>query len=80
MSRIAGLIAIAFTGLIAAGALDYGSFRRLAVVTAALFVAGDLVAALGIRNPAHRAESVAPQAMAQCRGRITAPPVGPLTR
>ncbi|MCW2654297.1 MAG: stp 4 [Mycobacterium sp.] len=74
VSRIAGLIAVAVTGLIASGAMTYGSFRRVALVTAALFLAGGLVSAWGIRNQPHRTEAVAPEALARCRDRITAPP------
>ncbi len=76
VSRIAGLLAVAFTGVIASGALDYDSFRRLAFVTAALLVAGGLVSGIGIRNPERPTKPVEPQAMARCRDRITAPPGG----
>ncbi len=76
VSRIAGLIAVAFAGVIAQGAMDYDSFRRLALVTAALFLVGGLVSAVGIRNPQQPAEPVAPEALAECRDRITAPPGG----
>lgn len=74
VSRIAGLIAVAFTGLIASGAMTYDSFRRVALVTAALFLAGGLVSAWGIRSQPQRTEAVAPEALARCRDRITAPP------
>ena len=40
VSRIAGLIAVAFAGVIAGSALDYDSFRRLAAATAGLFAVG----------------------------------------
>jgi hypothetical protein len=76
VARIAGLIAVAVTGLIAGGALDYASFHRLAVVTAAVFVAGGVVSASGVRNPAHAPDPVSPQAIACCRDRVTAPPGG----
>jgi MFS family permease len=74
VSRLAGLIAVAFAGVIAGGAMDYRGFARLAVVTAALFLAGGVVSALGIRNPVQPAEPVRPEAMACCNDRVTAPP------
>jgi EmrB/QacA subfamily drug resistance transporter len=73
VSRIAGLIAVALAGVIAAGAMDFDSFRRLAVVTAALFAVGGVVAAIGIRNPV-KPKPVADQAIAQCCDRAGAPP------
>ncbi|HZA08563.1 MFS transporter [Mycobacterium sp.] len=74
VSRLAGLIAVAFAGVIAGGALDYGSFLRLAAVTAAAFLLGGIVSALGIRNPAQAPEPVRPEDMACCNDRVTAPP------
>ena len=74
VSRIAGLIAVALAGVIAGGALDYGSFRRLALVTAALFAVGGVVAAIGIRNPAKQVTPVAAEAIAQCADRAGTPP------
>jgi flagellar motor component MotA len=74
VSRIAGLIAVALAGVIAGGALDYGSFRRLALVTAALFAVGGVVAAIGIRNPTKPVRPVAADAIAQCSDRAGVPP------
>ena len=74
VSRIAGLIAVALAGVIAGGALDYGSFRRLALVTAGLFAVSAVVAAIGIRNPAKPVKPVAAEAIAQCADRAGAPP------
>ena len=74
VSRIAGLIAVALAGVIAGGALDYGSFRRLALVTAALFAVGGVVAAIGIRNPTKPVRPVAAEAIAQCSDRAGVPP------
>jgi EmrB/QacA subfamily drug resistance transporter len=74
VSRLAGLIAVAFAGVIAGGAMDYRSFPRLAAVTAVLFLAGGVVSALGIRNPVQRPEPVRPEVMACCQDRVTAPP------
>jgi EmrB/QacA subfamily drug resistance transporter len=76
VSRIAGLIAVALAGVIAGGTLDFDSFRRVALVTAALFSLGGVVAAIGIRNPVKPAEPVVAEAMAQCRDRAAAPPGG----
>lgn len=74
VSRLAGLIAVAFAGVIAGGALDYSSFLRLTSVTAALFVAGGIVSALGIQNPTPPPEPLQPEAIARCNDRVTAPP------
>jgi EmrB/QacA subfamily drug resistance transporter len=74
VSRIAGLIAVAFAGEIAGGALDYDSFRRLAVATAGLFAVGGLIAAIGIRNPAKPAKPVAAEAIARCADRAAGLP------
>jgi EmrB/QacA subfamily drug resistance transporter len=76
VSRISGLIAVAIAGLIAGGALNHTSFRRLALVTAALFAAGGVVAAIGIRNPSQPSKPVEPHVMAHCCDRVTAPPHG----
>jgi EmrB/QacA subfamily drug resistance transporter len=74
VSRLAGLIAVAFAGVIAGGALNYGSFLRLAVVTGALFLVGGIVSGIGIRNPVKRPEPVRPEVAACCHDRVTAPP------
>lgn len=74
VSRLAGLIAVAFTGVIAAGTLGYGSFLRLAAATAGLLVLGGIVCGLGIRNPIQRPGQIRPQAIAPCRDRVMAPP------
>lgn len=74
ISRIAGLIAVACTGIIVGGTLDTASFHRVLVVTAALFIVGGVVAAIGIRNHGHHPEQVAVTAAAQCCDRSTTPP------
>ena len=51
VARVAGLIAIAVVGVILAGPLDVDGFRRVLIVTAALFFAGGIVSLVGIRNP-----------------------------
>ncbi len=54
VSRVAGLIAVALAGVLLGGVLDYGSFRRIMVVTAVLCVVGGIVSAVGISNDAVR--------------------------
>ena len=51
VSRVAGLVAIAFLGVVAAGELDVDGFHRVLIVTAALLIGGGLVSLVGIRNP-----------------------------
>lgn len=70
VSRIAGLIAVAFAGTIVGGALGYGGFRRAMLVTALLFAVGGVVSWFGIRNRTVAAVS-APDAAA-CADRPTA--------
>ncbi|WP_101949564.1 MFS transporter [Mycobacterium sp. 3519A] len=50
VARIAGLIAIAFTGVILGGTVDFAGFRHGALVTATLFVVAGVVSAIGISN------------------------------
>ncbi|MEP6979829.1 MAG: MFS transporter [Nakamurella sp.] len=50
VSRVAGLVAIAFAGVIAGGALDLDGFHRLVAWTAGLLILSGVVAALGITN------------------------------
>ena len=57
VSRVAGLIAVAFAGVLLGGVLDYGSFRRIMVITAVLFLLGGIVSAVGISNAAVRARA-----------------------
>lgn len=52
VARVAGLIAVACTGIIVGTALDLDGYRRAALATAALLVVGGIVALVGIRNPA----------------------------
>ncbi|MCX7522067.1 MFS transporter [Microbacterium sp. STN6] len=51
VSRVAGLVTIALAGIIAGGALDVDGFRRIALTTAALMLAGAIVSFIGIRTP-----------------------------
>jgi EmrB/QacA subfamily drug resistance transporter len=75
MSRIAGLIAVAFTGLIVGGTIDFDGFRHGAIVTAALFAMAGVISAVGIRNDQGDYSGVSPVATAQCLDRVTPPPV-----
>jgi EmrB/QacA subfamily drug resistance transporter len=51
ISRIAGLIAIAFVGVIVGSQLTVESFHRGLLVTAVLLIVGGVVSLVGIRNP-----------------------------
>jgi len=59
VSRIAGLVAIAFVGVIVGPTLDVNSFHRGLIVTAVLLIAGGIVSWIGIQNPAKKTEAVA---------------------
>ncbi|MGZ8747636.1 MAG: MFS transporter [Mycobacterium sp.] len=74
LSRIAGLIAIAFTGVIIGGAVDFAGFRQGMVVTAGLFAIAGLISAVGIRNDQCHLERVSPESAAPCHDRTTPPP------
>jgi EmrB/QacA subfamily drug resistance transporter len=50
VARVAGLVAVAFAGVVIGEGLTVDSFHRAIVVTAALLVAGGLVSFAGIRN------------------------------
>lgn len=50
VSRVAGLLTVAFAGIITGGVLDVASFHRALLVTAALLVVGGLLSLAGIRN------------------------------
>jgi len=52
VARVAGLLAIASLASIVGGTLDLDGFHRAAIVAAALLVAGAVVSAVGVRNPA----------------------------
>ena len=74
VSRLAGLVAVACMGLIAAGTLTEASFLRLVQVSAVLFIAGAVVCVVTITNPVDRAESVPCDVAALCRDRAGAQP------
>ncbi|MCU1549622.1 MAG: family efflux transporter permease subunit [Glaciihabitans sp.] len=50
VSRVAGLIAIAFVGLIVGQQLDVDGFHRGLIVTATLLITGGVVSVIGIQN------------------------------
>jgi len=58
---------VALAGVILGGVLDYGSFRRVMVVTAVLFVAGGVISALGITNKPAAHSDVTAAAAAGCQ-------------
>ncbi len=74
VSRIAGLIAIAFTGVIIGGTVDFEGFRQGMLVTAGLFALAGLISAVGIRNDQCDIDRVSPQLAAPCHDRATPPP------
>lgn len=81
-SRIAGLIAIAFLGVIVSagqvtgsGAMDLDGFRQGCVVVAVLFAIAGSGAAVGISNASHDIGRVTVPAAAACQDRA-APPSG----
>lgn len=84
VSRIAGLIAIALTGVIVGtggGAMDFEGFRRGALVVAGLLVVAGVVSAIGIRNTTTAVFDEMPvQAAAQCHDRAAPPPGHPVPR
>ncbi|WP_167509491.1 MFS transporter [Corallococcus llansteffanensis] len=55
ISRVAGLIAIALTGLIVGPRLDVAGFHRAMITTAVLLMLGGVISAVGIRNPPRKA-------------------------
>jgi EmrB/QacA subfamily drug resistance transporter len=74
ISRVAGLIAIAFTGVIIGGAVDFDGFRQGALVAAGLLAVAGVISALGIRNEECDFERVTPESEAGCLDRATPPP------
>jgi hypothetical protein len=68
VSRVAGLVAIAFAGTVIGPTLGLESFERAMVVSAVLLFVGAVVSAVGVssREPAPSA----PEAVAACHDRI----------
>jgi EmrB/QacA subfamily drug resistance transporter len=50
VARVAGLVTVAFAGVITGGVLDVTTFHRALLVAAALLVVGGLLSLVGIRN------------------------------
>lgn len=74
ISRIAGLIAIAFTGVIVGGSMDFAGFRRGVCVVAVLLVVAGLISWAGIRNDECDYSRVSTKAAAGSHDRATPPP------
>ena len=84
VSRIASLIAIAFTGVIISlgkrsdgngvSAVDFAGFRQGALVAAALFAVAGLISAIGIRNAECDFDRVSQANEARCHDRTPPPP------
>ena len=84
VSRISGLIAIAFPGLIislgdrsdgnAVSAVDFAGFRRGVLVAAVLFAVAGVISAVGIRNTQSDMTRVTEETAASCHDRATPPP------
>jgi len=55
VARIAGLLTVAFVGVIVGANLDLQGFRHALFITALLLVGGGIVSGIGIRNRGHRA-------------------------
>jgi formate hydrogenlyase subunit 3/multisubunit Na+/H+ antiporter MnhD subunit len=62
VSRVAGLIAIAFLGLVIGPHVDLSGFHRTLVLTAALLILGGVVSVIGIQNVKRAAPVAAPVA------------------
>ena len=84
VSRIAGLIAIAFTGVIislgersdgkAMSSMDFAGFRQGSLVVAALFVVAGLISLAGVRNDECNYSRVSAKESAGCHDRTPPPP------
>jgi EmrB/QacA subfamily drug resistance transporter len=82
VSRVAGLIAVAFMGVIiglgrdesTSGAMDFAGFRNAALAVAILFAVAGVVSAVGIRNGIGELRTVTAGATAHCHDRATPPP------
>jgi EmrB/QacA subfamily drug resistance transporter len=74
IARIAGLIAVAFAGVILGGTVDFGGFRQGALVSAALFAVAGVISAIGIRNGECDFDRVSANDAAGCHDRQPPPP------
>jgi hypothetical protein len=84
VSRISGLIAIAFTGVIISlgersggkgvSTVDFAGFRQGVLVAAILFAVAGVISAIGIRNGQGDYSRVSEETTAGCHDRVTPPP------
>lgn len=74
VSRVAGLIAVAFTGVIVGTAMNFAGFRCGAVTVAVLFAIAGVISAVGIGNAQYDYRRILPEASARCHDRVTPPP------
>lgn len=74
VSRVAGLIAVAFTGVIVGATIDFDGFRNGAVTVAVLFAIAGVISAVGISNAQCDSRKVSPEATARCHDRVSPPP------
>jgi EmrB/QacA subfamily drug resistance transporter len=74
VSRVAGLIAVAFTAVIVGTAIDFAGFRNGAMVVAVLFVISGVISAVGISNAQCDSRRVSLEATARCHDRMSPPP------
>jgi EmrB/QacA subfamily drug resistance transporter len=74
VSRVAGLVAVAFMGVIVGTTMNFTGFREGAVVVAALFAIAGVVSAIGISNRQCDLGRVSPQALASYHDKVTPPP------
>jgi EmrB/QacA subfamily drug resistance transporter len=83
VSRVAGLIAVAFAGVIvglgqgdgmASEAMNFVGFRYGAITVAVLFAVAGMVSAAGISNQQCDVSLVSQEASARCHDRVTPPP------
>jgi hypothetical protein len=51
VSRVAGLLGIAFVGVVVGERLDVNAFHRVVILTGVLLIIGGIVSAVGIQNP-----------------------------
>ena len=68
VSRVAGLIATAFIGVIIGSKIELAGFDRGVIVTGILFLIGGLVSFIGIRNPPKQAAAPVAGAQAPATG------------
>jgi EmrB/QacA subfamily drug resistance transporter len=81
LSRVAGLIAVAFTGVIvglgqsdngmASAAMDFAGFRDGAVAVAVLFAVAGVISAVGISNGQCDMNRVSPEVSVLCADRVS---------